>query len=137
LPQVFAGFVAGYAVALIATPLLALSLLKMRTSGGALSRLLPEGTSVVGLSVLLHGAMFIAWTGLGLILGLLLYAMRDAEGAAGSLNAPFTLLVAALTLMIFAPLAILAPSLRKGVIGLALAATLVFGWGMPYLASWQ
>lgn len=137
MPQVFAGFVAGYAVALIATPLLAFGLLKMRSGNGAVSRLLPKGTSVVGLSVLMHGAMFIAWTGIGLILGLVLYAMRDADGAAGSLNAPFTLFVAALTLMIFAPAAILAPTMRRGVLGFALAIIFVFGWGMPYLASWQ
>ena len=62
---------------------------------------------------------------------------RLGAGPDPILEERFTLLVAALTLMIFAPVAILAPSFRRGTIGLALATTFVFGWGIPYLASWQ
>jgi hypothetical protein len=92
---------------------------------------------VVGVSVLLHGALVLFWTGVGLVLGIILFAMRDADGAAGSLNGPFTLLVASLVLAVAAPLVALAAALRQIVIISALLALLIYGWLMPYLAEWS
>lgn len=137
MAEVFGGFVAGYSMALITTPLLALLLLRLRAGGGILAYLLPTGANVVAVSVLLHGAMTILLTGLGLILGLILLAMSDAGGALGSLNAPYTLFVAAIILAVTAPAVVLAGRLRRFIVAYALIALAVYGWLLPYLADWS
>lgn len=137
MAEVFAGFVCGYVVALVLTPLMAWSLLRARASSQLLARVLPPGVSALGLAVLLHGAMFILWTGLGILLGLILLAMRDAEGALGSLNAAFSLLVFAITLALAAPLVALLRQMRLQLVLAATAVLLVFGWLMPYAAEWS
>jgi hypothetical protein len=134
---VFAGFVAGYILALISTPLVSLLLLRLRAGSDLLERLLPAGTSAVGVSVLLHGALALLWTGFGIVLGLLLLAMRGAGEGAGSLNAPFSLFVAGLVLAIVAPVFVILRPLRRYVAGYALVVLLIFGWLMPYLAEWS
>jgi hypothetical protein len=137
LAEVFAGFVAGYALAVLSTPLLALTLIRFRTESAVLARLFPAGVSMVSLGVLVHGALFFFWTALGILLGLILLAMRDAGGALGSANAPFTLFVAGLTLALAAPFAIVLERLRQPVLLCSLLVVLVFGWLMPYLAEWS
>ena len=137
MAEVFAGFVAGYSLALVSTPLLSLLLLRLRTGSEVLARLLPAGVNPVGVSVLLHGALAMFFTGVGLVLGLLLLAMRDEAGAAGSRNAPFTLLVASLVLAFSAPFVAFAGPLRPYILGFALLTLAVFGWLMPYLADWS
>jgi hypothetical protein len=137
VPQVFAGFVAGYAMAVITTPMLSLLLFRLRLESALMSRLLPEGTSAVGLSVLLHGALAMFWTAMGLLLGLVLYGMRDTGAALGSLHGAYTLFVAGLFLAIGAPLlAVFAPIRRLVALAVVLA-ILVFGWLTPYLAEWS
>ena len=134
--ELFAGFVCGYILALISTPLLAVLLLRLRASSPVLARLLPEGTSAVSVSILLHLMLFFAWTGLGIILGLVLLAMRDEPGALGSSNAAFTLFVAGLTLMLLTPFVFLIPRLRHAAIACAVLMLVVFGWLMPHMAGW-
>ena len=137
MPEVFAGFVSGYAMAVITTPMLSMLLVRLRMESELMSRLLPEGTSAVGLSVLLHGALAMFWTAMGLLLGLVLLAMRDSGSALGSLNGPYTLFVAGLFVAVGAPLfAVLAP-LRRQVASAIVLAILVFGWLTPYLAEWS
>ncbi|HEX5369517.1 MAG TPA: hypothetical protein VFY10_08905, partial [Dehalococcoidia bacterium] len=104
---------------------------------GFLARILPEGSSVVGLSVILHGAMILFWTGIGLILGMLLIAMRHSGGGAGSLNFAFSLFVAGLLLAIFAPVYLLLAPLRRYVLLYGLTVLVVLGWLLPYLAKWS
>jgi hypothetical protein len=135
--EVFAGFVCGYAMAVITTPMLSFLLVRLRMESALMSRLLPEGTSAVGLSVLLHGALAMFWTMMGLLLGLVLYGMRDGGAALGSLNGAYTLFVAGLFVAIGAPLfAVFAP-LRRTVASAVALAILVFGWLTPYLAQWS
>jgi len=135
--EVFAGFVSGYAMAVITTPMLSLLLVRLRMESALMSRLLPEGTSAVGLSVLLHGALAMFWTAMGLLLGLVLLLMNDSGSALGSLNGAYTLFVAGLFVAIGAPLfAVLAP-LRRQVALAIVVAILVFGWLTPYLAEWS
>lgn len=137
MAEVFAGFVAGYVLALLSTPLLAFVLLRLRAEGGLFGRLLPAGVSAISVGVLVHGALFVFWTGLGIVLGLVLLAMRDAGGAVGSRNGAFSLFVAALALALVAPLVVLLPAFRRLVLAGALLVVLVFGWLMPYLAEWS
>jgi hypothetical protein len=137
LGEVFAGFIAGFIVALVATPILAITLLRMRTGSELLARLMPAETPVAGIAVLLHGALTLLWTGLGIILGLVLLAMRDMAAGLGSPNGVFTVLVVGVSLSIFAPVAALLSSLRRQVIAFALVVIPVYGWLMPYMAEWS
>jgi hypothetical protein len=137
LGEVFAGFVCGYILALVSTPLLAMVLLRLRAGNELLARLLPPGVSVISLSVLLHGALFLFWTAAGILLGLILLAMDDAGAAVGSKNAAFSLFVAGLVLALAAPVVIVLRPLRRAGLVCAIAAMLVFGWLMPYMAEWS
>ena len=136
MPEVCAGFICGYALALILTPTLAYTLLQVRASNGFLARMLPPGTSATGLAAILHFGLFFACTGLGLILGMLLLAMDGAGAALGSPNGPFTLFVFGLILAIVAPVFVLVRPLRTITAANALVAILGFGWLMPYMAQW-
>jgi hypothetical protein len=137
MAEVFAGFLAGYAMAVVSTPLLSVLLLRLRAESPALERVLPVGVSAVGVSVLLHGALTMVWTALGLVLGMMLLAMEGAGGALGSLNGPFTLFVAGLFLALGAPLFALLVPVRRLIALTLVAAVLLFGWLMPYLAEWS
>jgi hypothetical protein len=137
VPEVFAGVLAGYAMAVITTPMLSLLLVRLRLQSAMMSRLLPAGTSAVGVSVVLHGALAMFWTAMGLLLGLVLLAMDDSGSALGSLNGVYTLFVAGLFVAIGAPLfAVFAPMRRLVALAIVLA-ILVFGWLTPYLAEWS
>jgi hypothetical protein len=136
VPEVFAGFIVGYALALVSTPILAMSLLKLRAESAVLARLFPAGTSATGLAVILHGGLMLTWTALGMLLGLLLLAMEGEGSALGSPNAPFTLFVFGSVLAIVAPMFVLARPLRPLFAANAIAAVAGFGWLMPYMAQW-
>jgi len=135
--EVFAGLVTGYAMAVLTTPLLSIWLARLRVESVLMARLLPEGASAVSMSLILHGALAMFWTGAGLILGLVLLGMRGAGEALGSLNAPYTLFVAGLFIALGAPLVALLPPLRRATLAGILLAVLVFGWLTPYLAEWS
>jgi hypothetical protein len=135
--QVFAWFVCGYALALVGAPLLALTLVRMRTTSPSVQRLMPQGTSMVAFTVVLHGGLIMACTGAGLLLGLLLFAMKDGGGGLGSPNLAFTLFVFGATVMVFAPAVALLSSLRRQVLATAFVVLVMFGWLMPYMAQWS
>jgi hypothetical protein len=135
--EVFAGFVCGYILALLSTPVLAIFLIRMRAGSAFLARLLPEGTSATSLAVVLHVGLILAWTAAGMILGTLLLAMGESPDWLGSINGPFSLLVASLTLMLAAPLMAIVRPWRRLVLTYALLALVVFGWLMPYMAEWS
>jgi hypothetical protein len=135
--EVFAGFVCGYGMAVITTPLLSVWLVRLRLESPLMARLAPEGASAVSMSVILHGALAMFWTGIGLVLGLVLFGMRGAGEALGSLNGPYTLFVAGLFVALGAPLVALLPPLRRLMLGGIVLAIAVFGWLTPYLAEWS
>jgi hypothetical protein len=136
VPQVFSGFICGYALALLSTPLLAVSLLKLRGESPLMARLFPKGTSVTSMAIVLHLGLFFACTLLGMILGLVLLAMDGAGGALGSPNAPYTLFAFGTIIAIIAPLFVLVRPMRAMTGANALIAIAGFGWLMPYLAKW-
>jgi hypothetical protein len=137
MAQVFAGFVAGYAMALITTPLLAWLLVRLRARNEVLMRLFPREANLIATAVILHGGLTFALTAVGIVLGLILLGMKDSDGGLGSPNWPFTLFVAAMTLAVVAPIAIIIRPMRRVVVGYALLGVAVFGWLMPYLAEWS
>ncbi len=135
--EVFAGFVCGYSVALVGAPLLALAMARLRASSPMIARLFPVGTPAVPFMLVLHGGLMIVFTGAGLILGMVLLAMKDAEAGLGSRNIAFSLLVFALTLAVFAPVVALAGRFRIQAILAAAGLVALFGWLMPYMAQWS
>jgi hypothetical protein len=135
--EVFAGFVAGYGLALITTPILAWMMFRVRASSELLTRMFPREAPLVAVAMLLHGMLTFALTLLGLILGLVLLAMKDADGGLGSLNWPFTLFVAALTLAGVAPVFAIFWPFRVAIAAYTVLFVAVFGWLMPYLAEWS
>jgi hypothetical protein len=135
--QVFAGFVAGYGLALLTTPILAYLMFRVRSSSEVLMRMFPSDAPMVAVAMLIHGALTFALTALGIVLGLVLLAMEDADGAVGSLNWPFTLFVAAMTLAGVAPIFALLRPFRRAIVGYSLLFVAGFGWLMPYLADWS
>jgi hypothetical protein len=135
--QVFAGFVAGYGLALLTTPLLALLLFRLRAGSELLSRMFPADAPLVAVAMLIHGALTFTLTAVGLVLGLILLAMEGADGALGSLNWPFTLFVAAMVLSVVAPVYAILRPWRRGIAAYSLLVLAVFGWLMPYLADWS
>ena len=135
--EVFAGFVSGYILALIGAPALALALTKLRVSSPLAARLMPEGAPVVAMIVALHGALIVVFTGAGLVLGMLLFAMKDGGGALGSRNIAFTLLVVGLTMAVFAPVVIVSARFRLQALAAAAVVAALFGWLMPFMAEWS
>lgn len=137
MSQVFAGFVAGYGLALLTTPVLAFLMFRLRANSELLLRIFPREAPMVAVALLLHAALTFALTGIGLVLGLVLLAMEDSAGAAGSRNWPFTLFVCAMTLAALAPVFALLRPLRRAIAAYAVIVVAVYGWLMPYLAEWS
>jgi hypothetical protein len=135
--QVFAGLVCGYILALIGAPVLALGLVRLRASSPLVQRLMPAGTPMAASVIVLHGGLAMACAGAGILLGLLLYAMKDAGGALGSPNIAFTLFVLGCTVAAFAPFLVLFARFRAQTLAAAAVVLILFGWLMPYMAQWS
>lgn len=136
MADVFAGFVVGYALALVVTPMAAIALIRNNDRTGLAQRLAPEGTSIVALSVVLHFAAMLVLTALGLILGMALngIAARRPDGGIGSPNVIYTATVLALAAVTFVPMLAL-PALRRWALVAGIVFAAVFGWTMPWLAK--
>ena len=136
MADVFAGFVVGYALALLAAPVGAIALVRSNDRTGLAQRVAPEGTSVVALSVVLHFAAMIVLTALGLILGMALNGIeaRRPEGGIGSPNLVYTAMVLALTAVIVIP-AFAVAAVRRYALAAGVIFAAAFGWAMPWLAS--
>ena len=138
MAEALAGFVCGYGLALVATPLAAIALLRARVSSPYLRSVLPEGTSLIAVSVILHTFIFLTFTALGVLLGLLLAGLdgRNPEGGLGSPNRAFTAFIIATAAIAVGPLALFASRQRLPLLGGGLLFAGGVGWLMPYLALW-
>lgn len=130
MEEVFAGFVAGYLMAVIFTGLSVLAL--------ARARVVTTRLSPVALAVPISLFSFLLWTAAGMILGLV-YRGAEAnlpEAGLGSPNRVFTAVV-----LIFALTNLVAVSALGGrrlywpLIAFFLAFAAVFGWMLPHLAQ--
>jgi hypothetical protein len=136
--EVFAGFVCGFFLSVLSAPLLAYLLLQMRGSSPVMARMLPEGTNTVALAMTVQFALFFFWTGLGIILGLILLAMDGATGSAlGMRNPAFTLVVFSAAFGLSAPFALLVSAWWKQIVFVGVASFVLFGFLMPYMADWS
>ena len=136
MDEVLAGFVCGYALALAATPLVALALLRARVSSATVQRLIPEGASLVAVSIIIHTFALLAMTAIGILLGIVLSSMEDSRpaGGLGSPNQLFTAFVIVTGSIAVLPLAIAAPRRRLALLAGGLIFVATFGWAMPYLS---
>ncbi len=135
MADVFAGFVIGYVLAILAAPLGAIALVRSNDRSGLAQRVAPQGTSVVALSVVIHFAAIISFTAIGIVLGMALNGIeqRRPAGGLGSPNFVYTLLVLALTAVSTVP-TLAVPAIRRYAVVAALVFAAAFGWAMPWLA---
>ena len=136
MAEAFAGIVCGYALALLYTPIGTLALVRARVNSPAVARLMPQGTSLVALSIILHTFAFFAFTAVGMIFGIILNGLESSSpaGGLGSPNRVFSALVLATVAIAVLPLAIAVARWRVGLTASGLLFAGVFGWAMPYLA---
>lgn len=126
MEAVIAGWVAGYAMALLTTA--ALAYLAVGPARQTVEHLLGEGTAPLLMAVPASIGSVIAWTLVGLVFGLV-YDLTAAS------MVPFLVGTTAVAIVPLPFLLLLAP--RQGWLWLALAAAFVvlFGALMPYLAE--
>jgi hypothetical protein len=132
---VFAGFAAGYIMALVSLTVASFYLLRLRQHPWV-KRAFPPETNPFLLLVPLSVLLFLGWTLLGMLLGALFRTLEvqfPADGL-GSPNQAYTGIVVLLTAALVAPLATL---LRRNLTPLLIVAVsflAVFGYVLPYLA---
>ena len=136
MAEVLAGFVIGYAISLIVSPLAAWSLVSSNDRSGFAQRIAPPGTNVVALSAVLHFATVLLLTALGMVLGMALMGIeeRRSDGGIGSPNLVYTLIVVALTAVMVIP-AVAVPMIRRYAVIGGIVFVALFGWAMPWLAT--
>jgi len=135
--EALAGFVVGYAFSLLFTGVAAMMVIDARSDVPFLSRAIAPNISAVQLAVPISLMAFVAWTLVGLLLGLTYRAARLnlAGGGLGSPNWPFTLGVLVATVAFLAVVYYAWRRLRWPVLLTAAAFAGMFGWGMPHLAE--
>lgn len=138
MAEALAGIVCGYGLALIATPAAAIAMVRARNSSPLIERLMPQGSSLLAVSMILHFFAFVTFTAIGMLLGLLLAGIEDSNpaGGLGSPNGIFTGFIIATTVIAVAPITIYAAQQRMPMIAAGLLFAGVFGWMMPYLSLW-
>ena len=139
MAEVMAGFVCGFALSIAATPIAAILIVRARVTSPLMQQIVPEGTSLIAISVLPHTFFMLTMTAIGLLLGMLLTGLESSSPASGlgSPNRAFTAFVLIATAIAVLPLAVASAKLRMPFVigGLIFVAT--FAWFMPYLASWS
>ena len=136
MPEVFAGWMVGFALSTLIAPVAAWQLISSNEGGGFAQRFAPPGTNVVALTVVLHMLGLLLLTALGMLLGLVLRAIeeRQPDGGLGSPNMLFTIIVIALAAVVVIPTTLF-PSVRAYTLSFALLAAIGFGWAMPWLST--
>ncbi len=137
MPEIFAAFVCGFALSIIATPPFALWVLNARDDIPFIRNAVPQGMPLTLLSVPISSFFFLLWTGLGLIYGMVLIAANNSHPNHGlaSPNLLYTLFIL-LTAVIFLPFYVLIPSARRLALFLVLTYVALFGWATPWLAHY-
>ena len=136
MAEVFAGFVCGYAVALVFTPLVALMIVNARSRIPYLAKAIAPNISAVALTVPVSLVGFLIWTAIGMVLGLLYRGAEQniPEGGLGSPNLLYTALVLSFGGSALMLIALVLRRLPWQVAVMGVAFVGGFGWAMPYLA---
>jgi hypothetical protein len=135
--EVLAGFICGFILALISTPVLVVWLVRSREATAFVARSLPKGVSLPVVTVPAANIAFLLWTALGIVLGMVLIAVdeRRPQGGLGSANLFFTVIVLLVAVIVFLPLFVLLRRSRRIVVLHAVCFVTLFGWLTPYLAQ--
>jgi hypothetical protein len=135
--EVFSGFVVGYAFSLLFTGVAAVMLIEARGRVPYLAKAIAPNIGAVQLAVPISILAFLAWTLVGLLLGLAYRGARLnlAGGGLGSPNWPFTLAMLVATVVFLAIVLYAWRRVPWRVLLMALAFAGMFGWGMPHLAE--
>ena len=136
MAEVMAGFLCGFGLSLIATPAVAIAIVRARVTSPLAAQIVPEGTSLIAISLVIHTFAFLTLTAIGLLLGMLLYGI-ESERPAGGLGSPnwlFTTMILGITAIGFGPPLALASRWRRPLLFSALFFLVTFGWAMPYLS---
>jgi hypothetical protein len=135
--EVFSGFVVGYAFSLLFTAVAAVMVIEARSRVSYLAKAIAPNISAVQLAVPASLLAFLAWTLVGLLLGLTYRAARLnlTGGGLGSPNWPFTLAILMATVAFLAVVYYAWRRLSWWVLLTAVAFAGMFGWGMPHLAE--
>lgn len=136
MAEVLAGFICGFVLSLISTPLFAIWIVRSRESV-AFVRQAARGVPVLLITIPAANIAFLFWTALGIVLGMTLILVERAtsQGGLGSPNLLFTAIILILAAMIFLPPLVLLPSARRMALFLAACFIALFGWVTPYLAQ--
>lgn len=136
MAEVLAGFVCGYALSLAVVPFAAIVLVRARVSSPLLQQVVPEGTSLIAVSVIMHSFALLTLTALGILLGLLLMGLESSNpgGGLGSPNGAFTGFILIATAIALGPPIFLLPRLRLPLLASGIVFAVLFGWVMPYLS---
>jgi hypothetical protein len=135
--EVFAGFTAGYLMAIVFTWLGAVMLTHARTRFAFLSQGVAARLSWVALTVPISMFAFLLWTAIGMVLGLL-YKGAETNFPDAGLGSPNLLFTLAIIIFAVTNLIMVQIPLRRPywpVITLALTFLISFGWVMPYMAQ--
>ena len=137
MAEVFSGFVVGYAFSLLFTGVAAVMLIEARGRVPYLAKAIAPNIGAVQLAVPISILAFLAWTLVGLLLGLAYRAARLnlAGGGLGSPNWPFTLAIVMATVVFLAIVLYAWRRVPWRVPLMALTFAGMFGWGMPHLAE--
>ncbi len=84
MAEVFAGFVCGFALSIVATPPFAVWVLNSRDDIPFIRNAVPKGMPITLLSVPIASFFFLVWTGLGLVFGMVLFAANQSQPMAAS-----------------------------------------------------
>ncbi len=134
-----AGFVCGFALSVLVTPIAAIAIVRARATSRLMSQVVPEGTSLIALAVVINLFAVLTLTAIGLLLGLLLAGIESSNpaGGLGSPNRIFTAFIIITTGIAVLPLSIASARLRMPLLASGLVFIATFAWFMPYLASWS
>ncbi len=136
MKALLAGWVAGYAVSIIMTFVVLLSLPGATSGAGRARRLLPGSLSPWAVAVVVSVGGLLAWTLAGLVLGAAYQAVsHDAAGGFGSPNQAFTLAVSGSVAVGGIVVSLVARWARWQALATALVAAGAFGWLLPNLAE--
>ncbi len=135
--EIFAGFTAGYLMAIVFTWLGAVMLTHARAHSTFLSQGVAGNLSWVALAVPISMLAFIVWTAVGMVLGLLYWGAETEfpDSGLGSPNRLFTLVIVLFSTMNLIMVQIPLRRLYWPIIVLAFAFLVSFGWVMPHIAE--
>ena len=137
MTEAFSGLIAGYAMALVFTALVARLIVGARSQVPFLSKVIAPKTSAATLTVPVSILAFLIWTIIGFLLGILYQAVAhgfQSEGI-GSPHWPFTVGILIAGLLILSVIFYVWQTLRWEVLALVLSFVAFFGWALPHMAN--